>query len=269
MVKRRRAMLKILVVDDENMEREMLKKGIAAEFGHKIELQTAENGRIAVIVATLWNADIILMDIEMPGQNGIEAAKQILEQRPGIKIIFITAYSLFSYAHEAVKLGASDYILKPVELKEVFRAIRQAADQIETQKQLEALAPEADSIASGEEGNTDKANQLIARVKRYLQHNYMAYDLSLDSVSGILNINASYLSVLFKKCTGVNFIDYIADLKVNAAKELLKDPLKSAAEIASMVGYESASYFTRAFKKRTGQTPTEYRRSTMKIGEDL
>ena len=70
-------MLKILIADDEMMEREMLAKNLSSEFGNKVELQTAENGRIAVIIATLWNADIILMDIEMPGLNGIEAAKQI------------------------------------------------------------------------------------------------------------------------------------------------------------------------------------------------
>ena len=261
-------MLKILIADDELMEREMLAKNLSSEFGNKVELQTAENGRIAVIIATLWNADIILMDIEMPGLNGIEASKQILEQRPNCKIIFITAYSLFSYAHEAVKLGAFDYILKPVELNEVYRAIKQASDQIEAQRQLEALIPEVETIKE-DDTSLDKANQIIARVKKYLQHNYMMYDVSLDSVSEILKINSSYLSVLFKKCTGVNFIDYIADLKITEAKELLKDPLRSAAEIASMVGYDSASYFTRAFKRRTGQTPTEYRKLNAKMDDYL
>ena len=50
-------------------------------------------------------------------------------------------------------------------------------------------------------------------------------------------------------------------MRINAAKEYLTDPLKGASEIASLVGYDSAGYFTRAFKKRTGLTPTEYRKS--------
>ena len=50
------------------------------------------------------------------------------------------------------------------------------------------------------------------------------------------------------------------ELRINAAKELLADPFRSSAEVASMVGYEDASYFARAFKKRTGMTPTQYRR---------
>ena len=52
----------------------------------------------------------------------------------------------------------------------------------------------------------------------------------------------------------------LTELRINAAKELLTDPFRSSAEVASMVGYEDASYFARAFKKRTGMTPTQYRR---------
>lgn len=66
----------------------------------------------------------------------------------------------------------------------------------------------------------------------------------------------------------MNFLDCLTELRINAAKELLTDPFRSSAEVASMVGYEDASYFARAFKKRTGETPTQYRRRvSKKIGE--
>lgn len=100
---------------------------------------------------------------------------------------------------------------------------------------------------------------MMSKVKDYLQHNYM-YEISLDSVSEILNISPSYFSVAFKRAFGVNFLDYLTELRIQAACELLKDPLRSSAEVAGMMGYESASYFTRIFKKKTGMTPTEYRR---------
>lgn len=83
---------------------------------------------------------------------------------------------------------------------------------------------------------------------------------SLDSVSEILHISPAYLSAQFKKYQKMNFLDCLTELRINAAKQLLTDPLRSAAEVASMVGYEDASYFARAFKKRTGMTPTQYRR---------
>ena len=262
-------MIKILIADDEQFEREILAQIVDSRFSREAQSRMAENGRRAVDVATLWGADIILMDIEMPGIDGIEAAKQILLQKPECKIIFVTAYSLFTYAHEAVKLGARDYILKPVDPAEVERAIRQAMAQRESHQQLEAMAPEASLLQ--EDVPHDKTTALMAKVKKYLQNNYMMYDISLDSVSAILNINSSYFSTQFKRTFGVNFVEYLTDLRIRAAKELLQDPMRPAAEVASMVGYESANYFARAFKKRTGLTPTEYRRSCgrSREGNDL
>lgn len=96
----------------------------------------------------------------------------------------------------------------------------------------------------------------------------MLCDISLDSVSAILNINSSYFSTQFKRAFGVNFVDYLTDLRIRAAKELLRDPMRPAAEVAGMVGYESPNYFARAFKKRTGMTPTEYRRSQGRSREE-
>ena len=99
----------------------------------------------------------------------------------------------------------------------------------------------------------------MAHVRRYLEDNYM-FDLSLDSVGEILHISPAYLSAQFKKYQKMNFLDCLTALRINAAKELLAAPFRSSAEVASMVGYEDASYFARAFKKRTGMTPTQYRR---------
>ena len=90
------------------------------------------------------------------------------------------------------------------------------------------------------------------------------FDLSLDSVSEILHISPAYLSAQFKKYQKMNFLDCLTELRINAAKELLTDPFRSAAEVASMVGYEDSSYFARTFKKRTGMTPTQYRREAAK-----
>lgn len=252
-------MIKLLIADDEAIEREMLAAILEKEFGSEALVRLAENGRQAVEMAAIWAPDIILIDIEMPGINGIDAARRILDQRAGTKIIFVTAYGVFTYAQEAVKLGACDYILKPVQPEEVVRSVRRAAGQAESHRQLEALAPEASQLTPTASG--DKTAALMARVKMYLQHNYMLCDISLDSISEILQINASYFSSLFKRSMGINFVDYLTELRMDAARELLLDPLRSTAEVAGLVGYENANYFTRAFKKKTGMTPTEFRRS--------
>ena len=197
------------------------------------------------------------------------------------RVIFVTAYSLFQYAHEAVHLGACDYLLKPVDPDELEASIRRAMRQIEAERKLEELArttelspepetpevpenPEEDAPeAESPEGENSQTAMVMTQVRRYLEDNYM-FDLSLDSVGEILHISPAYLSAQFKKYQKMNFLDCLTELRINAAKELLADPFRSSAEVASMVGYEDASYFARAFKKRTGMTPTQYRRQAGK-----
>lgn len=259
-------MIRLLIADDECLEREALTEMVSRRFEHEAVLETAENGRKAADTAILWGADLILMDIEMPGMSGLDAARAVLAQRPGCRVIFVTAYSLFQYAHEAVHLGACDYLLKPVDPDELEASIRRAMRQIETERKLEALAPvqpepmePAAPAAEPDDAENSQNALVMAHVRRYLEDNYM-FDISLDSVGEILHISPAYLSAQFKKYQKMNFLDCLTELRINAAKELLADPFRSSAEVASMVGYEDASYFARAFKKRTGMTPTQYRR---------
>ena len=262
-------MIRLLIADDEKLERDALTEMVARRFDeHQVVLETAENGRKAADSAILWGADLILMDIEMPGMSGLDAARAVLAQRPGCRVIFVTAYSLFQYAHEAVHLGACDYLLKPVDPDELEASIRRAIRQIETERKLETLAPvqpepEPAAAAEGQpEADTPESSQnalVMDHVRRYLEDNYM-FDISLDSVGEILHISPAYLSAQFKKYQKMNFLDCLTELRINAAKELLTDPFRSSAEVASMVGYEDASYFARAFRQVYGCGPTEYRR---------
>lgn len=262
-------MIRLLIADDEKLEREALAELVQRRFEREVALEVAENGRKAADTAVLWGADLILMDIEMPGMSGLDAARAVLAQRPSCRVIFVTAYSLFQYAHEAVHLGACDYLLKPVDPDELGASVRRAMRQIETERKLEELAAarpqpeqtetEDEAEDAPEEGENSQTALVMAHVRRYLEDNYM-FDLSLDSVGEILHISPAYLSAQFKKYQKMNFLDCLTELRINAAKELLADPFRSSAEVASMVGYEDASYFARAFKKRTGMTPTQYRR---------
>ena len=190
-------MIRLLIADDEVLEREALADIVARRFEHEITIETAENGRKAADTAVLWGADLILMDIEMPGMNGLDAARAVLEQRPECKVIFVTAYSLFQYAHEAMHLGACDYLLKPVNPDEVEASIRKAMRQIEAGRRLAELAPvepEADPESdAAEAGENDRNALVMAHVRKYMEDNYM-FDLSLDSVSEILHLSLIHIS---------------------------------------------------------------------------
>lgn len=258
-------MIRLLIADDEEPELNALAHILTQRFdSDKLTMRKAHNGREAVDIAVIWGADVVLMDIEMPGINGLKAARTIQSQRSTSRIIFITAYSLFQYAHEAVRLGVCDYLLKPVNPDELEASVRRAIRQIKVEHKLVDLASASVQCENTSEVWGNQMALVMDQVRCYMEDNYML-DLSLDSISDILRMSPAYLSVQFKKYQHINFLDYLTELRINAAKKLLDDPFRSTSEVASMVGYEDASYFSRAFKKRTGMTPTQYRKSAAKL----
>jgi len=101
-------------------------------------------------------------------------------------------------------------------------------------------------------------NSLVQRAQEYIRDNYQK-DLSLDELSRELDISPYYFSKLFKEETGNNFVEYLTGLRMNRAKEMLKDDRCSMKEICAQIGYSDPNYFSRIFKKNIGLTPTEYR----------
>lgn len=92
----------------------------------------------------------------------------------------------------------------------------------------------------------------------FIQDNY-SREVSLDDVSGEVNISPYYFSKIFKEETGENFIEYLTRIRMEKAKELLKKPEISVKEAGVQSGYTDPNYFSRIFKKQTGMTPSEYK----------
>ena len=128
-------MYRILVVDDEKIER----KGVMFLFKQMdIDCEIVEivNGQVALEYLENNEVDILLTDVKMPHVDGMELIKQIKERNlnPNMKIIIVSGYSDFEYAKLAVKLGVSDYILKPVDPKEFEPTLRKVLDELDSQK---------------------------------------------------------------------------------------------------------------------------------------
>lgn len=140
-------MYKILIVDDEKIER----KGVSflvKQMDVKCELVEAVNGQAALEYLQENQVDILLTDVKMPHMDGIELIKQIKEKNinPGMKMVIISGFSDFEYAKLAVKMGVSDYILKPVDPREFEPTIKKIMDEIETEKLDKVLVEQSMSF---------------------------------------------------------------------------------------------------------------------------
>lgn len=108
----------------------------------------------------------------------------------------------------------------------------------------------------------DDANEdrPIIRAKSIIDRNYSDPELNLDSVSSQVGLNSSYLSTIFKKKFKVSFIDYLTEVRIKHAKELLLSTDDSVAVISEAVGFVDSKYFTKRFKKYTGVSPRDYKK---------
>lgn len=104
----------------------------------------------------------------------------------------------------------------------------------------------------------NQSETVVEKAMNYIQANFGG-DISLDDVSKEVNVSPYYFSKLFKKETGENFIEYLTKLRIDRAKEMMKNPELSIKEISMACGYVDPNYFSRIFKKQTDVTPREYR----------
>lgn len=110
-----------------------------------------------------------------------------------------------------------------------------------------------------EQRETKSAHQLVQNVKEYIKEHYDNEDLSLTHLSKVFGLSAKYLGQLFREDSGVKFVEYVTEVRITRAKQLLLESDEPVQDIAALVGYTQALTFIRVFKKQTGLTPGQYR----------
>jgi two-component system response regulator YesN len=97
---------------------------------------------------------------------------------------------------------------------------------------------------------------------RYMEENYMK-QISLEEISQYVGISPQHFSKIFKEETGLNYIDWLTNLRIESAKKMLLTEKSTVKEVCYMVGYNDPNYFSRIFKKIEGVSPTEYISETL------
>ena len=233
--------MNLLIADDENLELKVLEKTVKKHFVEELEIFASSNGRKASQICDEVKPDIALLDIEMPGMNGIELAKYIKEKYAECIIIFITAYDRFDYAIEAMHIKAFDYLLKPWKEERLCELIDTAIENVRSMQKTDSIVHSQKDI-----------------IKDYIDRNYKK-DISAKDVAGILGYSDVYFSKVFKQLFDDNFINYLTKIRIDRAKVLLKDVSFNIKEVGKSVGYADSNYFTKVFKRSIGMSPSEYR----------
>ncbi|SKA98768.1 two-component system, response regulator YesN [Caloramator quimbayensis] len=145
-------MYKILVADDEKYDRDAIINILKNDFNDDFDVSQAKNGREAIEITEIEKPDIIIMDIKMPGIDGLKAIAEIKKFHQNAYFIILSAYDYFDFALEAMKLNVKDYILKPFSKKELIDKIQKGIEfiniermkrkkQIEEQEKIYNLLP--------------------------------------------------------------------------------------------------------------------------------
>lgn len=247
-------MLRAIIADDEEVIRNGLKKLIKSYNLDLSVIATAKDGEEAIELIKKYLPEIILMDINMPFINGLEAIEKAREIDPNSKIIVISGYDQFEYAQKSLELGVFNYLLKPINYRNFKDILQKAIDSYKKRLwEINKLRNENLENLSCK----DIGNQALI----YIKENFTNNELSLNHIAEELHISQSYLTKIIKEKTGTNFTDYLNKLRIEMSIKLLLDKkiYRTINEISYMVGYSSQHYFSRAFKNYMGVPPNQYR----------
>lgn len=243
----------ILIVEDNNEIRHYLSSGLAELF-NTLE---AGNGEEALEKLKENEVDIIVTDVMMPVMDGIKLCKNVKQniRTCHIPVIILSARSEIKDQMEGLQMGADDYIPKPFSLAilttKIQNMMRTRRRMLERYSKSLEVEPEKITFNAMDEA-------LLKRAVAIVEKNMDNIEFSTDEFAREMNMSRSNLHLKLKAITGESTIDFIRKIRFNEAAKLLKDGRYTVAEVSTMVGFNTPSYFATSFKKYFGCLPTEY-----------
>ena len=217
----------------------------------------AENGEEGVRIARKEIPDLVLTDVMMPVMDGLQLCKQIKQNLSTchIPIIILSAKTDLKEQLEGLQVGADDYIPKPfsitvikTKIKNLFRTRYRAIEHYS--KSLD--------IDPGKVALNNLDEELLKKAVAIMEKNMDNVSFSTDDFAREMCMSRSNLHLKMKALTGESTNDFIRKMRFNHACKLLKEGRLSIAEISTMVGFNTPSYFSTCFKKYFGCLPSEY-----------
>lgn len=221
-------MKKILVVDDEKFIRLGIATILENNFNN-IDVKLAKNGKEALDVISEEKIDIIISDINMPVMNGMELLKEINELNKNIKTIILSGFNEFEYARQSIKYGVKNYLLKPIDEKELIENIQEIFDEIEKENQNKKEDVIKDFLIFLERKKYSEIEKILIKLNKsikILNYYYIETNYNVNNFSDIvINIDENqYIILSEEKIDFANIeYDFLCESKKNNVKDSFKE----------------------------------------------
>jgi len=247
-------MIGFVVAEDEALLRQnLIKKILAADPALRC-FGAASDGEDALALVNKTIPQILVTDIRMPVMNGLELIEKSLQFNPSLGVVIVSGFDDFPYAQRAIRLGVSDFLLKPVQTEELVVALRRLIHQIDA----EASKAEQE-FGLGDHRLLESLAEYADAMEAWLRA-HLSEEVHLGEVCARLKLKPSYAVKIYKKCKGVTPMRHLTVLRVRHASHLLvNSPTLQIKQVAHLVGFDDPLYFSRVFNQETGHTPSEWR----------
>lgn len=252
--------LPVLLVVEDNKD---LCNLLRLQLEDRYRVYTANNGVEGLKKVNLYHPDIVVTDQMMPEMTGTEMLVQMRNdfQISHIPVIILTAKTDDEEKLKAISMGANAYITKPFNKEYLIARIEQLLsdrkvfrDKIWNQDKIE----EPVNNDTYENYLQKKDIQFLEKIHQVIEENIDNSDFNIDSIADTLAISRSAFFKKLKSLTGLAPVDTIKEVRLTKSIELLQNTDMTVSEIAFAVGFKESGYYGKCFRKKYGQTPTEY-----------
>ncbi|MBI5287334.1 MAG: response regulator [Deltaproteobacteria bacterium] len=242
---------RILIVEDNQGVAEALKATLEDDYNLEF-VDSGEDG---------WNHlfflgesfDLIIVDIVLPGFDGLELLKRIRDFNPWLPVLIITGYSTQERAEIAADRSVAGYIKKPLEVDQLKDKVRNS---------INLNRPVFPGKITPLLGCDPHSFHPLTRRALYEIHKKFHTNTTLENIASACTVSRYHLCRVFKKDCRVTIRDYLVNLRLEVAKELLRNSGYTVAKISDLIGYKNRAYFFKIFKRATGVTPLQFRHTS-------
>ncbi|WP_428232557.1 two-component regulator propeller domain-containing protein [Flavobacterium sp.] len=244
----------VLIVEDNPELRNYLKHELSKSY----KVIAAENGQKGYELAVEKLPDLIITDVIMPVMDGLQLCKNIKGdlKTSHIPLLMLSAKAMVKDRLEGIDSGADMYLSKPFELD----ILKSSLAQLITSRQIMFKKFYSGITKNGKEKTTSLDNDFIQKILHFINENISEPELTVELLSSKIFLSRSQLYRKIKTLTGVSVNEFIRNVRLEKAKQLIEKGNNNINEISYKVGFTSPSYFAKCYKIKYGYLPTQEKR---------